>query len=116
MVESIGDHSASIGETVIKLDGAKLADNVSKLLSQLHNIAYTSHENAISAVFSRDVSVAESVRSEKENVDSLFHAIETTVRGLPPEMGRHLLAVASSIRLIYDNSLDIADLVMPKLP
>jgi len=31
-------------------------------------------------------------------------------------MGRHLLAVASSLRRIYDNSLDIADLVMPKLP
>jgi hypothetical protein len=30
-------------------------------------------------------------------------------------MGRHLLAVASSISRIYDNSLDIADLVMPKL-
>ena len=116
LVESIGDHSASIGETVIQLDGAKLADDFSKLLSQLHNIAYTCHENAISAVFSRDVSVAESVRSQKEKVDSLFNEIETTVRDLPPEMGRHLLAVASSICLIYDNSLDIADLVMPKLP
>ncbi|MBN1785094.1 MAG: hypothetical protein JW815_05100 [Candidatus Bathyarchaeota archaeon] len=116
LVESIGDHSASIGETVIKLDGAKLADDISRLLLQLHNIAYASHENAISAVFSRDVSVAESVRSEKEKIDSLFHEIETTVRDLPPEMGRHLLVVASSIRLIYDNSLDIADLVMPKLP
>jgi phosphate uptake regulator len=66
-------------------------------------------------VFSHDVSVAESVRSEREKVEALFHEIETAIRDLPAEVGRHLLAVASSIRRIYDNSLDIADLVMPKL-
>jgi phosphate uptake regulator len=85
LVESIGDHSASIGETVIKLGGAK-------------------------------ISVAESVRAEREKIESVFHEIETAVLDLPADVGRHLLAVASSIRRIYDNSLDIADLVMPKLP
>jgi len=98
------------------LGGAKIADNFSKLILQLHKIAYTSHENAISAVFSHDISVAESVRSEREKVETLFHEIETAIPALPAEIGRHLLAVASSIRRIYDNSLDIADLVMPKLP
>ena len=116
LVESIGDHSAAIGETVIKLDGAKLDDIISKLIRQLHTVAYDSHENAISAVFYHDVSVAESVRSEREKVESVFHEIETAILELPAEIGRHLLAVASSIRRIYDNSLDIADLVMPKLP
>lgn len=116
LVESIGDHSASIGEIVINLGGAEIADKFSKLILQLHKIAYKSHENAISAVFSHDVSMAESVRSEREKVEALFHEIETAIRDLPAEMGRHLLAVASSIRRIYDNSLDIADLVMPKLP
>jgi len=116
LVESIGDHSASIGETVIQLDGAEITDKFSKLILQLHEIAYMSHENAINSVFSHDVSVAESVRSEKEKVESLFHDIETAIRDLPAETGRHLLAVASSIRRIYDNSLDISDLVMPKLP
>jgi phosphate transport system protein len=116
LVESIGDHSASIGETVIKLDGAEIADKFSELILQLHKIAYKSHENAISAVFSHDVSVAESVRSEKEKIEALSHEIETAIRDLPATMGRHLLAVASSLRRIYDNSLDIADLVMPKLP
>jgi phosphate uptake regulator len=116
LVESIGDHSASIGETVIKLDGAKIADNLSELILQLHKVAYASHETAISAVFYHDVSVAESVRSEREKVESIFHEIETVIPDLPAEVGRNLLAVASSIHRIYDNSLDIADLVMPKLP
>ena len=116
MVESIGDHSSSIGETVIKLAGAKLADNLSEQILRLHKVAYESHENAISAVFYHNVSIAESVRSEREKVESIFHEIETAILDLPAEMGRHLLAVASSIRQIYNNSLDIADLVMPKLP
>jgi len=116
LVESIGDHSAAIGETVIKLAGAKIADALSEVILKLHKVAYESHENAITAVFSHDISVAESVRSERENVDALFHEIETAILDLPADVGRHLLAVASSIHRIYDNSLDIADLVMPKLP
>jgi len=67
-------------------------------------------------VFSRDVSLAESVRAKMENVATMFHEIETVARDQPAEIGPHILAVASSINRIYDNSLDIADLVMPKLP
>jgi phosphate uptake regulator len=116
LVESIGDHSSAIGETVIKLGGAQIGEPVSKLILQLHKLAYAAHENAINSVFSRDVSVAESVRSERTNVETLFHEIENTILELPAAVGRNLLAVASSLRRIYDNSLDIADLVMPKLP
>jgi Phosphate uptake regulator len=114
LVESIGDQSACIGEKVIKLGGAKIAENLSQLVLRFHTVAYESHENAINAVFSRDVSMAESVRSEGEKVEAMFHEIETVVRDQPAEVGPHILAVASSINRIYDNSLDIADLVMPK--
>jgi phosphate uptake regulator len=116
LVESIGDHSASIGETVIKLAGAKIADDLSELVLLLHNVAYEAHENAINAVFYHNVSVAESVRSKREKVESVFHQIEAAILDLPAEVGSHLLAVASSIHRIYGNSVDIADLVMPKLP
>jgi phosphate uptake regulator len=114
LVESIGDQSACIGEKVIKLGGAKIAENLSQFVLRFHTVAYESHENAINAVFSRDVSMAESVRSEGEKVEAMFHEIETVVRDQPAEVGPHILAVASSINRIYDNSLDIADLVMPK--
>ena len=115
LVESIGDQSACISEKVIKLGGAKIAENLSQLVLKFHTVAYESHENAINAVFSRDVSMAESVRSEGEKVEAMFHEIETAVRDQPAEVGPHILAVASSINRIYENSLDIADLVMPKL-
>lgn len=116
LVESIGDHSTSIGEMVISLVGTKFPPNLSELICQLHTIAYKSHESAISAVFHHNVSVAESVRLDREKVDSVFHEIETAILELPKEVGRYILAVASSLNRIYDNSLDIADLVMLKLP
>jgi phosphate uptake regulator len=115
LVESIGDHSAAIGETVIEIAGAKIAFVFAELVLQLHKVVYESHENAIKAVFRHDVSVAESVRSKRDKVDSIFHQIETAILDFPAEIGRHLLAVASSIHRIYSNSVDIADLVMPKL-
>ena len=115
LVESIGDQSVCIGEKVIKLGGAKIAENLSQLVLKFHTIAYESHENAINAVFSRDVFMAESVKAEGEKVAAMFHNIETDVRDQPAEVAPHILAVASSINRIYDNSLDIADLVMPKL-
>jgi phosphate uptake regulator len=114
LVESIGDHSSAIGETVIKLNGTKIDEKSLQILLQLHKIVYEVHENAMKAVFYHDISVAESLRSEAEKVNSIFHEIETAVLDIPPEIGSHILTVASSIRQIYDNSLDIADLVMPK--
>ena len=114
LVESIGDHSSAIGETVIKLKGTKIDEKPLQFILNLHKVVYNVHENAMQAVFYHDVSIAESVRSESEKVNKIFHEIETEVLGIPPEIGSQILTVASSIRQIYDNSLDIADLVMPK--
>jgi len=115
LVESIGDQSAEIGEKAIKLGGAKLAGELSQCMLKFHTVAYESHENAINAVFSRDVSMAESVRAEQENVAVTFRDIETIARAQTVEIAPYILAVASAISRIYDNSLDIADLVMPRL-
>ncbi|MCW4001984.1 MAG: hypothetical protein NWE97_02190 [Candidatus Bathyarchaeota archaeon] len=115
LVESIGDQSACIGEKGIELQGAKIEENLLQLILNFHTVAFASHENAINAVFSRDVSVAEAVRLEEEKVATMFREIEKAIRGQPAEVGPHMLAVASYMNRIYDNSLDIADLVMPKL-
>jgi len=114
LVESIGDQSAKIAENGINL-GAKIAKEPSQLLLKLHNVVYESHENALKALFSRDVLVAESVRAKHETVTATFHEIETIAHTQPIELAPHVLAAASSMNRIYDHSVDIADLVMPKL-
>lgn len=114
LVESIGDQSAQVAENTIKL-GTKIAKELSQPILNLHNVVYESHENALKALFSRDVSVAESVRAEQETITTIFHEIETMAHTQPIELAPHVLAAASSMNRIYDHSVDIADLVMPKL-
>lgn len=115
LVEAIGDQSSCIGEQTIKLGDKKLSEMVLQRILRLHTVAYGAHENAITAVFSHDVPRAESVRSNAQKVQTLFTEIETISRSQPEDVGPIVLAIASAINRIYDNSLDIADLVMPKL-
>lgn len=114
LVESIGDQSAQVAENAIKL-GKKIVKELSQPILKLHNVVYESHENALKALFSRDVLVAESVRAERETVTKIFHEIETIAHTQPIELAPHVLAASSSMNRIYDHSVDIADLVMPKL-
>ena len=114
LVESIGDRSVQIAGKVIKLKGVKLPKELLQLVLRFHRLVYEAHEKALRAVFSRNVSVAESVRNERENVLSVFGEVEAAMGGLSVEVATHVLAVASLMNRIYDNSVDIADLVMPK--
>jgi phosphate uptake regulator len=114
LVESIGDRSVQIAGKVVKLKGAKLPKELLELVLRFHGLVYEAHEKALGAVFSRNVSVAESVRNERESVLSVFGEVEAAMRGLSVDVATHVLAVASLMSRIYDNSVDIADLVMPK--
>ena len=55
------------------------------------------------------------MRAEKEAIPTLFHEIEKFAHAQPIEIAPQILTVASSIYRIYDHSVDIADLVMPRL-
>jgi phosphate uptake regulator len=114
LVESIGDRSVQIASKVVKLKGVKLPKKLLQLVLRFHRLVYEAHENALRAVFSRSVSVAESVTNERQNVLSVFGEVEAEVGGLSVDVATHVLAVASLMNRIYDNSVDIADLVMPK--
>ncbi len=114
LVESIADRSVQIAEKSIQLGGAKTAEELSQLILKLHGVVYEAHENALRAMFSRDVSLAQSVSAEREKVAALIQEVEKAVHGQPVEFAPHVLAVISSMSRIYDHSVDIADLVMPK--
>jgi len=114
LVEAIGDQSAQIAEKVIELEGARIAGELAQLIVKFNEVVYESHEEALRALFSRDVSVAEAVRAKREALMALFNDIETIARTQPMQTSPHILAVTSSINRIYDHSVDIADLVMPR--
>lgn len=115
-VEAIGDHSVKIAESAIKLEGVSVLKELAQLLLKVHRIAFDAHENALKAVFSRDVPVAEAVRNKRQALADGCNQIEAFLHSQAFELAPHILAAASSMSRIYDYSVDIADLVMPKLP
>jgi len=114
LVESIGDQSVQIAGKTMRLKEGKLAKEVSQAILKFHKLAFEAHENALTALFTRDVALAESVRTMRENVSTVFHEAETIASAQPVDVAPHSLAVASFISRIYESSVDIADLVMPR--
>jgi phosphate uptake regulator len=115
-VEAIGDQSVKVARSAIRLEGVSVVKELAQLLLKVHRIAFDAHENALKAVFSRDVGVAEAVRNERQALADGCNRIEAFLRSQAFEQAPHVLAAASSMSRIYDYSVDIADLVMPKLP
>jgi len=115
LVEAIGDQSVQVAELAVKLEEAEVARELAQLLLKLHKVGFEAHENALKALFTRDIALAESVRSEQKNVTSVYGEIESVVQTRYVDIAPRVLAAASSISRIYDHSLDIADLVMPKI-
>lgn len=113
LVESIGDQSTQIAENVIRLGGVKPTKDLSQLLLSFHQIAYESHEQALAAFLSRDLSLAEAIRAKRETAAAILRNIEAIVHTQPVEFAPYILA-ASAMNRIYDYSVDIADLGMPR--
>jgi phosphate uptake regulator len=115
-VEAIGDHSVKVAESAIRLEGAPITEELSQMLLEVHKAAFDAHKSALEAVFSREVPVAESVRNERQALADGYSHVEAFLRSQTYALAPHILAAASSMSRIYDYSVDIADLVMPKLP
>jgi phosphate uptake regulator len=114
LVESIGDQSVQIAGKAMRFKEEKLAKEVSNVSLKFHKLAFEAHENALTALFTRDVALAESVRTMREDVLAVFREAEAIASAQPIDVAPHSLAVASLIGRIYENSVDITDLVMPK--
>ena len=114
LVESIGDQSAQIAEHVIQLNGRKPSREVSRTLLDFHRAVFEAQELALVAFFSRSISMANSVREKRSLIDSLYHKAESAINTEPPTLIQHLLSATSIISRIYDHSIDISDLTMPR--
>ena len=113
-IEDIGDRSVQIAESVIKLGEIGLPKDLVENLLRFHKIVYESHEDALKALFTHNDTLAESVRNKNKEVSKIFHEIEALAHSKPENIASTILTVAPSINQIYERSVDIADLVMPK--
>ena len=114
LVEAIGDKSAQLAEVATELSGAKLSKDLTQLLLRIHNVAFDTHENAMKAMFSRDIALAEALRGERKGIESLEGEVKALMHKHYSDIEPQVLAAVSCMRQIHGHGVDIADLVMPK--
>jgi phosphate uptake regulator len=112
LVESIGDASVKIAVKTIQLNGLKPSEELRKLLSGLQLVCTDAHDQALKSFFIKDISLAESVRNMYERIEPLFADVEKVARIQPIEVMPQILATSSYLRQIYEDSVDLADLVV----
>jgi phosphate uptake regulator len=114
LVETIGDECVRTAFKVSELKGTKLDEALKKLIIEFHILCFEAHESALKSFFAGDVGLAEDVRNMREKIEKALTAIEKSAKGQSLEVMPHLLAAVSTLQQIYEHSVDIADLVMPK--
>jgi len=114
LVEAIGDECVRVAMKTVELKGTKLVEDLKKSLVDFHLACFEAHENALKAFLVGDMGLAENVRSMREKVEKMFASIEKIAKAESLNVVAHILAAASALRQIYEHSVDIADLVMPK--
>ncbi len=116
LVEGIGDECVRVAMKSTELSGTKLAEDMKKFFVDLHVACFEAHENALKAFFVGDIALAESVRDMRGKIENTSTNIEKVAREQSLDVVPQILAVASFLRQIYEHSVDIADLVVPKRP
>lgn len=114
LVENIGDECVRTAFKVLELKGAKLTETLKKLIVEFHARVFEAHENALKAFFEGDIASAEGVRGMRAEIEKTLEAIEKGSKEQSLEAIPYILAAISTLRQIYEHSVDIADLVMPK--
>jgi len=114
LVEAIGDECVRTSLKTAEIKGVKLAEDLKKLFVALLMSSFEAHEKALNAFFIGDVALAEDVRGMREKIEKTFTNIEKVAKAQSLDMVSQILAVASFLSQIYEHSVDIADLVVPK--
>jgi phosphate uptake regulator len=112
LVESMGDACVQIATKTLELKTAKPSEELKKLLSELETVCYEAHEQALKSFVNKDIACAENVRKLREKVKTLSAGIEKTAKDQPVDVMPQTLATTAFLKQVYENSVDLADLVV----
>ena len=79
-----------------------------------HAICFEAHENALTSFLTGAIDLAEKVRGMRDKIEKEFAKIEEVAGAQAIDIVAQILSVASFLRQIYEHSVDIADLAVPK--
>ncbi len=111
LIEGIGDACVQLASTTTTLDGAKLSEELRKLLLDLQVICCEANEQAFKAFSSKNIQIAENVRTYRVKIEAKSSDIEQIAKDSSVDLMPQTLAAVSFLRQIYERSVDLADLV-----
>lgn len=114
LVEAIGDECVRAATKTVELAGAKPDKDLGKLFANFQLICFDAHDKALEAFLTGDIELAEKVRSIRPKIEKDYAAIEGLTQSQSLDFVPQVLAIASFLRQIYEHSVDIADLAVPK--
>jgi phosphate uptake regulator len=112
LIEGIGDACVKVASNTMALSGAKLSEELRKLLIELQSICCEANEQALKAFLTKDISIAENVRNLNKKVEETYLSIEQAAKESSVDLMPQILAAVSFLRQIYERSVDMADLVV----
>jgi len=116
LVEAIGDDCVRAATKTVELAGAKPDKGLGKLFTSFQSICFDGHDKALNAFLTGDIELAEKVRSMRAKIEKEFASIEGLAQSQSLDFVPQVLAIASFLRQIYEHSVDISDLAVPKKP
>ncbi len=114
LIETIGDECVYIANKTLELEGKKPSQPLAKMFMDFDSLVSKAREDALKAFLTGDIALAENVKVSREKISKNFQDMEHAIKKEPVEIVAYALAVASALQQIYEHSVDIADLAMPK--
>jgi phosphate uptake regulator len=109
-VETIADYAGAVASSVPKLGGGVDSDLVSALVS-LSKQAYKIHEKAASALFKKDLALADSVLEEGKALSQSLLSVNELLMTKQPRIAALLDSIAIYFYQIGAHGIDLAELV-----
>lgn len=112
LIETIGDLSVKTALKTLELDKIRPSSDLQKLIKGLQMLVFNAHKYALDAFLDKDIILADKVRKLSSELDSLFTNIEKTCKNTSVAIISQILATTSYMMQTYENSVDLADLVV----
>jgi len=112
LVETMGDACVHLASKTLELKNAKPSEDNRKLLSDLLAVCYEANEQALKSFVNKDIALAENVRQMRKKVEALSTSIEKLASDPALEVMPQTLTATGFLKQIYENSVDLADLVV----
>ncbi len=110
-VETIADYSEAVANSVKKLKGEEMEEDIMESLSSLSRTAYVIHEEAAQALFKEDFKLADRVSLRNQELTESLLAVGELLLAKQPRLSAIIDSVAMYLSQIGAHGIDLAELV-----